>query len=144
MTNEIKTIIGPNFPKEVTPILENAKKTIDIIVFDWRWYSDDPSNPVQKFNQCLVRAVRRGVVVRALLNSSAILPILDGVGIKAKCPDIEGLVHSKMIIIDEKDLIIGSHNFTQHAFTSNLEISTYMPDYPDVDKLLILFNNLYK
>lgn len=143
MEQKIKTIIGSNFPKEVKPLIENAKKTIDVIVFDWRWYSNDPSNPVQLFNQCFVRAVRRGVCVRVLLNSSAILPILDDVGIKAKCPNIEGLVHSKMILIDGKDLVIGSHNFTQHAFTSNLEISTYMPDYPDVDKLLELFNNLY-
>jgi phosphatidylserine/phosphatidylglycerophosphate/cardiolipin synthase-like enzyme len=91
----------------------------------------------------LVRAVRRGVRVRALVNSAAIVNILRSVNIQAKCPDIEGLVHSKMIIIDGKDLIIGSHNFTQHAFTTNLEVSTYIPNYPDVDKLLSLFNNLY-
>jgi len=143
MEQKIKTIIGSNFPKEVKPLIENAKKSIDVIVFDWRWYSNDPSNPVQLFNQCFVRAVRRGVRVRALVNSMAIVDILRGVDIQAKCPAIEGLVHSKMIVIDGKDLVIGSHNFTQHAFTSNLEISTYMPDYPDVDKLLELFNNLY-
>jgi len=139
----MKTIIGSNFPKEVKPLIENAKKTIDVIVFDWRWYSHDPAHPVQLFNQCFVRAARRGVLVRVLLNNNSILPTLVSLGIKAKCPNIEGLVHSKMIIIDEKDLVIGSHNFTQSAFTNNLEVSTYLSNYEEVDKLLKLFNNLY-
>ena len=136
-------IIGQKFPIKVMPLIENAKKTIDIFVFDWRWYGNDPGCSVQLFNQTIVRAVRRGVRVRALVNSMAIVDILCGVGIQAKCPNIESLMHSKMMIIDEKDVIIGSHNYTQNAFTKNQEISTYLPNCDDVESLLKLFNNLY-
>lgn len=139
-----KTIIGSNFPKEVIPLIENAKKTIDIFVFDWRNYPNDPANPVQLFNQSIVRASRRGISVRCIVGSSAILDFLGSVGIKAICPDCEGLVHSKFMIIDEKDIVIGSHNYTQHAFTKNQEVSTYLPDYSDIDNLQNFFNNIFK
>ena len=141
--NQIKTIIGSNFPKEVMPLIENAKKSIDIFVYDWRNYPDDLASIVQRFNQSIVRSVRRGVVVRAIVGNSAILQFCSVVGIKAVNPDCEGLVHSKFIIFDEKDVVIGSHNFTQHAFTKNQEVSTYIPDYSDIDNLQKYFDNIY-
>ncbi len=56
----METIIGKEFPQKVIPLIEQAKTSIDIVVFDWRWYPQDPGASVQLFNQAIVRAVRRG------------------------------------------------------------------------------------
>ena len=66
------TIIGKEFPDKVIPLIDNAKYTIDIVVFDWRWYPQDPGASVQLFNQSIVRSVRRGVKVRAIANRNQI------------------------------------------------------------------------
>jgi phosphatidylserine/phosphatidylglycerophosphate/cardiolipin synthase-like enzyme len=139
----MKTLIGKDFPKQVIPLINSAKSSISIIVFDWRMYPNDPAHPVQLFNQALIRAARRGVKVRAIANNLDIISILNANGIEAKKPPVSNLIHIKIMILDDKDVVLGSHNYTQSAFTANFEISTYIPDYPDVDNLKTFFNNMF-
>jgi len=139
----MESIIGNEFSKKVIPIIDNAKSTIDIIVYDWRWYSDDPSNPVQLFNQTIVRAVRRGVIVRVIVNSDQILNVLRAVGCDARRVVSKKLVHAKLIMIDKKDVVLGSHNFSFSAFTMNQEVSVYIPNFCDFERLETYFNSLW-
>jgi phosphatidylserine/phosphatidylglycerophosphate/cardiolipin synthase-like enzyme len=140
---ETETIIGKEFPKKVIPLIEAAKKQISIVVFDWRWYSDQPGNPVQLFNQSIIRARRRGVAVRALVNSVAIVNILKDEGCNAKKLLSENLLHVKMILIDDDIAIIGSHNYSQSAFTTNFEVSVLIRDSVGAQEFLVFFNQLF-
>lgn len=139
----MQTLIGSQFPKVVIPLINQATRSLHIIVYDWRWYPNDPGNPVQLFNQAIVRAVRRGVSVKVITNIEDVIEFLTGVGCQAVKPPVKNSIHSKMMIIDERDLVIGSHNYTQSAFTTNYEISVFIPNSENVDLLLTFFNNLY-
>lgn len=141
--NEIQTIIGKEFPQIVVPLIDSAKKSIKVVVFDWRWYPQDPANPVQIFNQAFVRAARRGVEIEAIANNDEIVRTLLDQGIKAKRVMLKTIIHSKLIIIDNKIVVIGSHNYTQSAFTFNQEISVVISDCSDIDKFNLFFHNLY-
>jgi len=136
-------LIGNDYPTKVIPFIDNAKANIDIIVYDWRWYPNNPSFNVQQFNSALVRAVSRGVVVRAVINTPQLLPILTSVGIKARWTRNKRTLHAKFISIDNETLVIGSHNFTKNAFNFNLEVSilTNIPD--GITRFAELFENLY-
>ncbi len=140
----MEIIIGKNYPKFVIPKIDEAKHDIEIIVFDWRWYENDPTNPVQLFNQSIVRAVRRGVKVSACVNFPYSNDILSELGIDVCEYKHRGTLHSKIILIDNKDLILGSHNFTQSAFTSNIEVSLYIKDFDSIDKIKELIENIKK
>jgi phosphatidylserine/phosphatidylglycerophosphate/cardiolipin synthase-like enzyme len=140
----MEAIIGKEFPKKVIPLIEGAKKSIKIIVFDWRWYPHDPANPVQLFNQALVRAKRRGVDIKVLTNMSDIISILNNLGIEARKLTSKNLLHAKVMIIDDEILIIGSHNYTQSAFTMNLEVSIIIKDQQEISRVINYFNNLYE
>lgn len=139
----MQAIIGKQYPKIVIPKIDEAKKSINIIMFDWRWYPNDPGASVQLFNQALVRAVRRGVSVRAITNFGDIVKTLEKVGVKAKKLQSKNLVHAKIIIIDESIVIIGSHNFTQNAFNMNFEISCMFENSDNAKEYLQYFNNLW-
>jgi len=139
----MQAIIGKQYPKIVIPKIDEAKKSIDIIMFDWRWYPNDPGASVQLFNQSLVRAGRRGVNVRAITNFGDIVKTLEKVGVKAKKLQSKNLVHAKIIIIDESIVIIGSHNFTQNAFNMNFEISCMFENSDNAKEYLQYFNNLW-
>lgn len=139
----IQTIIGKDFPKKVIPYIDAANKSISIVVFDWRWYPQDPGSPVQLFNQAIVRAVRRGVVVRAISNNDEIVRILNNNGVRAVRLVVKNLVHAKLMIIDEAITITGSHNYTTHAFTENIELSLLI-DSPELAKdTLLFFDKIY-
>jgi phosphatidylserine/phosphatidylglycerophosphate/cardiolipin synthase-like enzyme len=140
----MQTIKGSDFPKIVIPKINEAKKSIKIVVFDWRWYPSDASNPVQLFNQSLVRAVRRGVSVSALANNDSIVATLKAVGIDAKKVFTKNLVHAKLMIIDDLCVVIGSHNYTQNAFTMNHEVSVVFDDVETAKELITFFTSLWQ
>jgi len=136
-------VSGSQFPKSVVPYIEKAKNTIDIVVFDWRWYPQDPGASCQLFNQSIVRAATRGVSIRAIVNNDQVLNILKSVGVSSKKLLTSRLVHSKLMIIDNSIVITGSHNYTQAAFSMNLELSVILDDVVDVSPFLSFFNNLW-
>jgi len=139
----MQAIIGKDFPKVVIPKINDAKKSIKIVVFDWRWYPNDIGNPVQLFNQSIVRAIRRNVEVKVIANSQDIVNTLNSLGAKAKKMITKNLVHAKMLIIDDSIVIVGSHNYTQSAFTMNYEISALYNGVESAKQFSDFFASLY-
>lgn len=129
----MQTIIGPEFPKKVIPLIENAKQNIDIVVFDWRWYPQDIGASIQIFNQKIIQKANRGVKVRAILNNMETARILSQNNVDARVKNFQRLLHTKLMIIDDKISILGSHNYTKNAFETNLECSIIIDD-PNVTK----------
>jgi phosphatidylserine/phosphatidylglycerophosphate/cardiolipin synthase-like enzyme len=138
----MQSIIGKEFPKIVIPKINDAKKSIKIVVFDWRWYPNEPANPVSLFNQAIVRAVRRGVSVHAVVNSIDVLNTLRLLGCEVRKLETKNLVHAKLMIIDDKIVIVGSHNYTQSAFTLNYEISAMYESEETAVAFIEFFNSL--
>ncbi len=139
----IEIIIGKEFPQKVIPLIKQAKTSIDIIVFDWRWYPQDPGAIVQIFNQELIQAVQRGVRVRAIVNNDELANILKQNNCAAKRLLTKKLVHCKIMIIDNEIVITGSHNYTQSAFQVNYEVSLIFQGRAESKKILDFFNILY-
>ena len=141
MKNEI--IISREFPKKVIPLIKNATKSIDIIVFDWGWYPDEIGEQIQIFNNVIFNKNRKGVKVRALVQKNLIKIILNKCGIDAKVLHSAKLLHIKLMIIDEKIAILGSHNYTKNAFNVNYEVSIMIHDEKSIFELQRYFNNLF-
>lgn len=142
--NQMQTIIGQQFPKKVIPLIEQAKRSIKIIIFAWRWYPNDPGNPVQLFNQAIVRAARRGVRVEAITNFDGIDGLLVEQGVVVIKTVSKNLIHAKLMIIDDENLIMGSHNYTQSAFTTNHEISMISQEVSAITEYAQFFETLRK
>lgn len=141
-TTQTQAIIGSQFPKVLIPVINNAKTSIKIVVFDWRWYPNDPGNPCQLFNQAIVRAVARGVRVDVVTNNADIVDTLREIGATAQKLITKNLVHSKMMLIDDKILILGSHNYTQSAFTMNYEVSILLENPANLSDFINYFKTL--
>ena len=56
---QTKTIIGKEFGPKVIPLIKQARKSIDIIVFDWRWYPDQIGSAIQRFNNAIITASKK-------------------------------------------------------------------------------------
>jgi phosphatidylserine/phosphatidylglycerophosphate/cardiolipin synthase-like enzyme len=143
MEYEPVPIISKDFPKYVIPLIESALYSIDIIVFDWRFYKNDPANPVSQFNQAIARACRRNVDVRCLVQNEGVVDRLTELGCWAKKLNSKRILHTKLLIIDKKRVIMGSHNYTQNAFSSNHEASIFVVLKDEKNALVEYFNNLF-
>lgn len=143
MEYEPLAIISKDFPKVVIPLIDSAKHNIDIIVYDWRFYKNDPASPVSLFNQAIARACRRGVRVRCLVQNDGVVDRLKELGCDARRLNTKKILHTKLIILDRLGIIIGSHNYTQHAFSSNHEASIFIKMADEKNGLTEYFNNLF-
>ena len=140
---ETTTIIGKEFADKIIPLIEQAKKSIDIIVYDWKWYPDQIGSAIQRFNNAIVNASKKGKQIRAITNSPYINNILSELNIKTKKWSSRKTLHTKLTIIDNKIAILGSHNYTMNAFTINYEVSVIIQDEATVKRLNQYFNNLW-
>ena len=140
----ITPIIGKEFAGKVIPLIKSAQKTIDIIVYDWRFYPDQIGSEIQRFNQALIKANRMNIKIRAVTNSFSTISVFKKQKVQMKKPFTKGLMHTKLMIIDNEIAILGSHNYTMNAFTINNEVSVIIRDKEAVERLKKYFNNMWQ
>lgn len=136
-------IIGKEFAANVIPFIEQSKKTIDIVVFDWRWYPDQIGSAIQKFNNAIITQSKKNTKFRIITNCQNTLNILAQNGLKIKQWQSKKLLHTKLMIIDNEIVILGSHNYTMSAFTINYEVSVIIQDKEVVNRLRTYFESLW-
>lgn len=137
------SIIANQFPKVVIPLVESANKSIKIIVFDWRWYPAVAGSEVSKFNQAICKAAKDGVEVKCLVNNVGVRDRLLLAGCNAKILHSKKLLHTKMLLVDDYKLVIGSHNYTKSAFGANEEASVLVQMSSEDNDFVKYFNALW-
>jgi len=141
--NKTILLIRREYPKEVIPLIEKAKNSIKIIVYEWRWYENQLGSSIQLFNNAIIRARKRGVEVKAVLKNQKIAEKLKAQKIWVKEVDFSKTLHVKLIMIDNEIVILGSHNFTLNAFHINDEVSVIIKSPEIVEKLLKHFGDYF-
>lgn len=139
----METIIGDEFIKKVIPLIDNAVHSVKIINYDWRWYVNDVGYATSQFNQAIIRAIGRGIGVFAILEHDSIIKRISALGASARKINLPRLVHAKVILIDDKICVVGSHNLTEYAFTKNFEVSLFFEDTDIAKQLDTFFQNLW-
>ena len=136
-------LIGAEFTDRIIELIDNAERSVYIFMFDWRWYKNDFSCDVSRINQSLVRAARRGVLVQTLVNYADLVPMLNTLNIKTRKANLAKLLHAKSIVIDEKIIVLGSHNLTTQAMSANVEMSLIISDTELAGRIINYFQTLW-
>ncbi len=151
---KIKTIIGNDYPKIVIPAIKEAKSTIDIIMYEWKLYTHEKGGGVSDLTLSLIDRARSKVNIRVLLNiesfshpitkiNSRTASYLQEKGVKIKFGNVGVVTHAKMVIIDKKVAIVGSHNYSKASFTKNHECSVYIEGAEAIREYVDFFNLLW-
>lgn len=139
----METIIGKEFPQKVIPLIEQAKNSIFIIVYDWRWYPDQIGSSIQKFNNAIITSSKKGRKVKVITDRQHVNEVFEKIDIQVKKINSKKTIHTKLMIIDGKTAILGSHNYTMKAFDVNHEISIILQDEQVIKRLKLYFENLW-
>lgn len=118
-------LFGKQYVSKVCPAIDAVLEEIRIIIFDWRVDKNEGVSEIELFNQAIYKAVKRGVKVRAIVNSEKVKDVVSKFGVEARVITSEKLMHTKLLILDRFHIVLGSHNFTQSAFSANHELSVY-------------------
>lgn len=140
MENKNDVIIGKDFVSKVVPLIARAEKNIRIIVFDWRNYSSAIGSKIFRFNQELIKAKKRGVSIEVVIHDKNKNFYWLKEHFKVKRIKTKKLLHIKLLLIDEKVAVVGSHNYTFSGLELNKEISLICYD----EEILKTLTNFYK
>lgn len=139
----VELILDRDFIGKAASFVKGAKSEIRIFAYAWRWYENEPELDIQKFNIEVLKATRRGVKVRAIVDTFAIFKEMSARGIACRYLEPVRTVHTKAIMIDDKTLIIGSHNLTKRATEGNFEASVAIQDYSTIDQFRRYFDIMW-
>lgn len=137
-------ILDNDYTKKAISFINDAQAEIRIMAYAWRWYDSTPEDTIQQFNIALIRAIQRGVRVRALCERVQEGVILKMNGITTRGMKTHRTLHTKAILIDEKTLIVGSHNFTRRAHLDNFEASLATQDFEPCVQFLSYFDTMWE
>jgi len=118
-------IFAQDYVDKVVPFINNTQEEIRIIIFDWRIPVTGEMSRVSLFNDAIFAAVARGVTVRAIVSSEKVKAVLSKMGVHAKVWPTDRRLHTKLLILDRFHIVLGSHNYTESAFSSNHELSVF-------------------
>lgn len=132
--SQVTPLPGRAFIEVITNCVREARVSIDIIQFEWKWYKHHHNSPIQQLSYEVLQAARRGVKVRVLLNKEhprhPLTPInkntirnLESAGALAKFGPSFPITHAKLWIVDNEITILGSHNLSKRAVSVNDEAS---------------------
>lgn len=103
--------------RSIIKMINSANKTIQVALFTWTR---------KDFAEAIAKAVERGVKVETVIDYKAahgtgaeVVKFLKRRGVPVRISQSDGMLHHKMMIIDDKILINGSANWTKMAFTRN-------------------------
>ena len=138
-----KILIGKDYLSEVLNLINSAKHSIFIIIFDWRIYPTPHNTTEQALLNAILKAQARNVHIKVIANNDYVKDRLNALNIPCKHTKFYKIIHAKLILIDEKIAVLGSHNFTNNAFDRNLEISASIDDPENVKILTDYFIKLW-
>jgi len=142
-TPAIELILDDNYVEQAIACVNDAKKQIRICAYAWRWYSQEPEIGIQRFNIALLKAKLRGVNVFCIVDTAIMKEAFSNIGFEVLSVAGNRMLHTKAICVDEKSLIVGSHNLTKRANTDNYEVSVLTQEYEPIIQFIDYFDKLW-
>jgi phosphatidylserine/phosphatidylglycerophosphate/cardiolipin synthase-like enzyme len=130
---KVRVFMGGGYPEILVPILNAAEHTIDVCQYEWIWYRHSSRRRVHKISLAVQAAAKRGVKIRAILNresdghyltkkNAQTANELRRAGVQVKFGMTGVADHAKFWIVDNKLLIVTSHNLSTRSCTANSEL----------------------
>jgi len=132
-------VIDSAYCERAIQLIKSAASEIRLCAYAWKWYDTEPEIGIQQLNVALIHAMKRGVIVKCLVDSEALQTRLRDLGFNARSVHPSRMMHSKVISANHDALIIGSHNLTKRANTVNYEVSIVSYDF----EICSQFNNYF-
>jgi phosphatidylserine/phosphatidylglycerophosphate/cardiolipin synthase-like enzyme len=153
--SDVELLIARQYISRVPAILEGARDSIRVVQFVMQLKGKSAKMSSRELGIKLAAKVRDGVKVQALLNSAGggwRVPALNRQaaqwlserGVEVRTLGTSRTCHAKLLIVDSKIAIIGSHNWTPYALERNFEVSVLIRNPACVGKLMAHFEELWK
>ncbi|HOK39414.1 MAG TPA: phospholipase D-like domain-containing protein [bacterium] len=154
ITYKIKTLYNEEYYKELLEQIKKAEKTIKVLMYLIK-YNDKKDDEVKIILDELIKAKKRGVKVTVVLSSSVdelneeldktnrmAVEYLQKNKIRAYINTSSYETHNKLVIIDDKIILLGNHNWSYSSLFLNDESSVLLIADKEVKIISDYFENV--
>jgi phosphatidylserine/phosphatidylglycerophosphate/cardiolipin synthase-like enzyme len=149
---EVKLLLDGDYYTALLNGIDRAREEISLSVYLFRTIENAKGYP-EVVLKSLAAAVRRGVRVEAILerdqdagdisrNNAETAERLRQGGIRVCLDAPNRKTHTKLVVIDRRYVLIGSHNLTQSALKYNHEASAWIDSAPLAEEALSYMKSL--
>ncbi len=145
-TQGVRLIVDGEYFRTLTSLIRHAEQRIDLAMFLFKAGTSERNRPLAIAKE-LIRARKRGVQVRVLLEYSGynesinkdnqrVAKLLRKNRIEVAFDSAKRTNHTKLVVVDRRLCLMGSHNLTNAALTYNHELSLLL-DSPSLARDLL-------
>lgn len=141
----------PVFNREYYPhvrkVLSNANESIHMAVFELKYYRQYPESNENRIIEEIIKAENRGVDVKILVDEYSTknnaYSYLKSKGVEIKNDSEQVTTHSKLVIVDNKIVMVGSTNFSYYGLDKNNEANVLIKSREIAEKYERYFKSLW-
>ncbi len=132
-------------------LIKKAKKSIHVTMFFMK-YEDGAGYIVNSLVEDLIKAHQRGLDVKVILDKDAegdaaksrlinepAFHVLKKNGVAVLYDRDDRMTHSKLVVVDDKHVVVGSHNWTAGSFLAYDDTSIYV----ESEELGLIYQNIF-
>ncbi len=149
---QIRILPDKEYYDTLTSLIQHARHRIDLAMFVFKTTKSPKNRPALLVNE-LIRARAKRVEVNVVLEKSGyadninkenekVAKKLRKKGIKVRFDDPKTTSHAKMVVVDSRYCLVGSHNFTHSALAFNNEFSLLIDSTVLAEEMLRYINTI--
>jgi phosphatidylserine/phosphatidylglycerophosphate/cardiolipin synthase-like enzyme len=149
----VRTLHDGDYVEAITPLLQDAKERISLVVYGMNINPDYPDSDIYKLAAHLAAAKKRGVSVRIILEASDYNDMLNEVNqrsadylgqscIEVRFEPLDVITHAKLLVVDNV-AVVGSNNWGHGGFELYHEVGAITDSPVVVDSLHAYFEGIW-
>ncbi len=138
-----ETVGTENYPAVLLKLFAQARKSIHVVMYRVSYYQQYQDSTTNDILGALIAASARGLEVRLYMDDCAFYKseaqanlqaarYLSDHGVEVRMDDPKITTHAKLVIIDQRTVILGSTNWNYYSLAKNNETDIAFIDLPDV------------
>ncbi|MEA1925271.1 MAG: phospholipase D-like domain-containing protein [Candidatus Altiarchaeota archaeon] len=140
----ITPVFNDGFFPVVHRALQDANKSIHLLVFELKYYPQYPESKMNILVEDIINASRRGVDVKIIVDQYSkennAFDLLRGEGVDIVY-DSEGVTtHAKTVIIDGRVVVLGSTNYSYYGLEKNNEVNVLI----DSEETAVFYESYFR
>lgn len=150
----VKILIDEEYRRELHTTLNSARSSIRIMMYRLQRRVGFGKNQKNIILNILKEKARQGVKVQMIIDierrpgaayKENLFCARDLVKADVECKELRQsrVCHAKMVVVDDREILVGSHNWSFNSLQRNLEVSVMILDRHQAERVARYFDKLF-